>query len=61
MVYALLYINGNKTRNIEMSNVSLNLKYHQFEVVNSKSLIMKVKSKRKKTTLVDYVIYPLFT
>ena len=38
VVYALLYITGNKTRNIELSNVSLTLKYHQFEVVNSEIL-----------------------
>ena len=31
--HALLYIIGNKSRNIDMTKVSITLKFHQFEVV----------------------------
>ena len=34
----LVYIEGNKISDIDMSKVSLTLKYHYFEVVNSEIL-----------------------
>ena len=41
VLYAFLLINGNKVRNIDMSKVSITLKYHQFEVVTSEILEFK--------------------
>ena len=38
VLYYILYITGNKTRNIDMSKISETLKYHYFEVVTSKIL-----------------------
>ena len=38
VLYYIVYITGNKTRNIDMSKISENLKYHYFEVVTSKIL-----------------------
>ena len=38
VLYYIVYITGNKTRNIDMSKISENLKYHYFEIVTSKIL-----------------------
>ena len=36
--YALQYVTLNKPRNIDMSDVSITMKYHQFEVMTSEIL-----------------------
>ena len=47
VLYAFLLINGNKARNIDMSKVSITLKYHQFEVVTSEIIDFKVPKYKK--------------
>ena len=56
MLYALLYIARHKTKNIDMSKVSLTLKYHKFEVVISEILDFEGQKYEEVTTLVDYVL-----
>ena len=57
VLYAIVYITGDKKKNIDKSKISLTLKQHWFEVVDFEILEFEGTSMRKLTTSVDYVLY----